>query len=79
MSDSDRADLLALGTIIARQQVVKLFGNKKECAASESIIAGVLAAAKILLPPEVFRRFVIGNEIDPTALDNYLDLAQANQ
>jgi hypothetical protein len=70
-------DLLQLGTYIARHQVAIAFGDKKEALQSRAVIAGLLAAAKVFLPPRAFKQFVIGNEIDPTQLEALLELAHA--
>lgn len=70
--------LLTLGTYVARHQVAIAFATDPvEISLARGSIAGILAAAKVLLPDRTFRQFVIGNEIDPPTLDYLLAIATA--
>ena len=67
--------LLALGTIIADNQVAIALGTPVEAATARHIIAGALAAAQALLSPAQFGTLTLQCEINPVDLAEMIELA----
>ena len=69
--------LLALGTIIADNQVATALGSKAETLQAHAVIAGVLSAAHVLLSAAQFRALLAQCQIDLCTLAEMFELARA--
>jgi hypothetical protein len=73
---STPTQLVALGGLIANNQVAIALGSKAEAIQARAVIAGILAAAHVLLSAAQFRALIVQCEIDLCQLADMFDLAR---
>jgi hypothetical protein len=73
MTNTDR-----MAGLIGRNESVALFGDEREIFQSTAVIAGAIAASRVLLSAEEFARLCESCEIDSFKLQELLAMANAN-
>jgi len=75
MNQISEASLERIGTIVAGQQVVILFGDANDSARAYGVITGIVATVFEVLPPEKLAAILAQWEIDCIQLAAHLESA----